>query len=106
MVEMMATASVDASMDTNRPQYCQVHPLTLGLEHQDGQQAGNGMHGSREVCKDVLGRSTLVFMVEMMATASLEASMDTNSPQYCRVPLACKSTHTARCGSSLHDLLS
>ena len=32
MVEMMATASVDASMETNRPQYCHVHPLACRLK--------------------------------------------------------------------------
>ena len=33
----------------------------------------------------------LVFMVEMMATASVEASIDTNSPTYCQVhPDACR----------------
>ena len=32
MVEMMATASVEASMDTKRPTYCQVHPEACRLK--------------------------------------------------------------------------
>ena len=72
MVEM-ATASVDASMDTHRPQYYQV-PLACRLNSYSMMRT----HHCRFSGQSSLG--ALVFMVEMTATASVEASMYTNRP--------------------------